>query len=161
MSLIKRDRSAWPMEMMWSEDRVERAFRDMFHNFWSGEGIMDRLLERSGAHLMKVEEFVEDGTCVIRAELPGIDPDRDVEIGVTADGILHLRAERQERSDDDRPDGYRSEFSYGLLERSLRLPPGTTSDDVTAAYKDGILEVRVPAPKSEEKPASKIPIAHD
>ncbi|HET7821552.1 MAG TPA: Hsp20/alpha crystallin family protein [Ornithinibacter sp.] len=152
MSLVKRE-NAWPLDLVLTEDRVDRMFRDMFRGFF-GEGWTDWAADNKP---MKVEEYVEDGTYVIRAELPGIDPDTDVDITV-ADGILHLAASREERSEEDRPDGYRSEFHYGSLQRSLRLPEGATADDITATYGDGILEVRVPAPKEVDKPAAKIPI---
>jgi HSP20 family protein len=159
MSVMKHEeRSAWPLDVLWSEDRVDRMFRDMFRNFFTGEGLVDRFLEaRPG--LMRVEEYVEDDTCVIRAELPGIDPDRDVEVTV-AEGVLHLRAEREERKEEARPTGYRSEFHYGRLERSIRLPEGATEADVKASYKDGILEVRVPAPKPVQPSKAKIPVEH-
>lgn len=159
MSLMKREQhSGWPLDMVWPEDRIDRAFRDMFRSFFGGEGWPERPFEGM-SHLLRVEEFIEGDTCVIRAELPGIDPSKDVEISVV-DGILHLRAEREERKEEDRPDGYRSEFHYGSLERSIRLPEGATEKDIKATYKDGILEVKVPAPKAAEpKPAKKIPIA--
>lgn len=157
MSLIKRERHAgWPLETMWSQDLVDTAFGDMFRNFFSGEGMLDRM---QGTHAMRLEEYLEDGTCVIRAELPGIDPEKDVELSV-ADGILHLRAEREERTEDKQPNGYRTEFHYGRLSRSIRLPDGATEADVTATYKDGILEVRVPAPTpTAVQTPTKIPIA--
>ena len=117
----------------------------MLRNFFTGEGMLDRVFQ-TGSHLMRVEEYLDGDTCVIRAELPGIDPDKDVEISV-ADGVLHLRAEREEHTEERRPEGYRSEFHYGSLARSIRLPEGATEADVSATYKDGILEIRVPAPK--------------
>jgi HSP20 family protein len=157
MSLMRNEpRSPWPLDIMWSEDRVEHMFRDMFRNFFPGEGALEFFEGREKR--MRVEEYLEDGTFVIRAELPGVDPDKDLEISV-ADGILHLRAEREERKEEERPTGYRSEFHYGALERSVRLPEGVTEADIKASYKDGILEVRVPAPKTAE-PAAKIPIEH-
>jgi len=158
VSIVKKE-STWPLDLVWPEDRVERAFRDMFRNFWPAEGFAERRLE-SRTDLMRIEEFVENDTCVIRAELPGIDPEKDVEITVR-DGILHLHAERQARKEEERPHGYRSEFQYGLLDRSIRLPEAATEADVSATYKDGILEVRVPAPKAVEKPAARIPIQRD
>lgn len=157
MSLIKRERhTGWPLETLWTQELVDTAFGDMFRNFISGESVLDRV---PGTHAMRLEEFVEDDTCVIRAELPGIDPEKDVDISI-ADGILHLRAERQERSEEKRPDSYRSEFHYGRLARSIRLPEGATEADVSASYKDGILEVRVPAPKAATAPTpTRIPIS--
>ena len=152
MSLVKRD-TAWPLDLVLTEDRVDRMFRDMFRGFF-GEGWGDWPAD---AKPMKVEEFVEDGTCVIRAELPGIDPETDVDITV-ADGVLHLTATREERSEEERPEGYRTEFHYGSLRRSMRLPEGAHADDITATYSDGILEVRVPAPQEVEKPTAKIAV---
>jgi HSP20 family protein len=152
MSLVKRE-NAWPLDLVLTEDRVDKMFRDLFRGFL-GEGWGEWPTD---ATPMKVEEYVEDGTYVIRAELPGIDPDTDVDITV-ADGILHLEASREERSEEDRPEGYRTEFRYGSLKRSMRLPEGATADDITATYGDGILEVRVPAPKEVDKPAAKVPV---
>ena len=158
MSLMRNEpRSPWPLDVLWSEDRIERMFRDMFRNFFPGEGVFERFLEER-RDVMRVEEYLEDGTFVIRAELPGVDPEKDVEISVD-EGIMHLRAKREERAEEERPTGYRSEFHYGRLERSIRLPEGATEADIKASYKDGILEVRVPAPKPA-KPSAKIPIQH-
>jgi len=38
----------------------------------------------------------------------------------------------------------RHEFPYGRLTRSLPLSDGASTDDVTARYDDGILEIRIP-----------------
>jgi predicted unusual protein kinase regulating ubiquinone biosynthesis (AarF/ABC1/UbiB family)/HSP20 family molecular chaperone IbpA len=88
----------------------------------------------------RLEESVRDDRYVIRAELPGLDPENDIE--VTVDGrILTIRAER--RQQDEGP--YRSEFRYGSLARAVRLPARVDPADVTARYDKGVLEVSVPA----------------
>jgi HSP20 family protein len=87
---------------------------------------------------IRVEDFVDGDDYVVRAELPGIDPDKDVEITVQG-GVLTIRAERKEETSDKN----RSEFRYGSFVRSVRLPDGANEDTVRAAYKDGILTVRV------------------
>lgn len=158
MSLMRRKMTNdWPLETLWSQELVDGMFGDMLRTFFSGEPVFDRAVE-GGSHPMRVEEYVEGDTCVIRAELPGIDPEKDVEISV-ADGVLHFRAERRERTDEDRPHGFRSEFRYGSLARSIRLPEGASEADVKATYKDGILEVRVPAPlESVATTPTRIPI---
>ena len=91
-----------------------------------------------GGHMMRVEESFEDGGFVVRAELPGVDPDQDAEISIS-DGVLHIKAERREET----RDAQRSEFRYGRFTRSVSLPAGANEDDVQATYKDGILTVRV------------------
>ena len=75
----------------------------------------------------------------VRADLTGIDPDKDVELTVP-DGMLHT-----------------PELRYGSLSRSLPLPEGVTEADITATYKAGVLEIRIPEPKRE--PAKKIAVS--
>jgi len=87
----------------------------------------------------------------------GIDPDKDVDIAVT-DGELRITAHRQAKSEHKDKNGYRSEFQYGSFSRTLTLPPGASPDAVTATYKDGVLEVRVPVAELPPPEASKIPI---
>ncbi|MEO5780365.1 MULTISPECIES: Hsp20/alpha crystallin family protein [Arthrobacter] len=94
---------------------------------------------------IKVEQFQDGTTLVVRAEVPGIDPDKDVDVSVS-DGMLHIKAEREEKSEHKGKAGYRSEFRYGSFTRSITLPAGAREEDITATYKDGILEVCAPAP---------------
>ncbi len=103
-----------------------------------------------------VEEFTEDGSFVVRAELPGIDPDRDVELTVQ-DNVLHIHAERHEEEKAAGRDYVRREVRYGSFDRELPLPSGATDKDVKATYAEGMLEIRVPIPMAHA--AAKIPIA--
>jgi HSP20 family protein len=107
---------------------------------------------------LRVEEFVDEGTLVLRAELPGLDPDKDVELSIV-DGVLHIRAERTEKTEKKVEGTYRSEFRYGSFVRSVALPDGVDVDAITATYNDGILEVRTPLPVPAEKPpVTKVPV---
>jgi HSP20 family protein len=92
---------------------------------------------------LKVEEFEDEGELVVRVEMPGIDPDKDVEITV-ADHTLQLRAERRSEIKTEEKKGFHSEFRYGSFTRTVQLPAGAGESDVQASYTDGILEVRVP-----------------
>jgi len=91
--------------------------------------------------VFRLEEALRDDRYVIRAEVPGLDPENDIEVAV--DGrVLTIRAER--RQQDNGP--YRSEFRYGSLARTVRLPARVDAEDVTARYDKGVLEVSVPVP---------------
>jgi HSP20 family protein len=89
---------------------------------------------------------------VVRAELPGIDPEKDVSVSIV-DGALEIKAERREQSEQKEKDSYRSEFRYGSFVRRLALPDGVQQDDITASYKDGVLEVRSPVPTKAQQPS--------
>jgi HSP20 family protein len=111
---------------------------------------------REAEEPIRVEEFREDGTLVIRADLPGIDPDEGIELTVS-DGMLRIEAERREEEKREEKGYVRKELRYGVLSRSLPLPEGVTGADITATYKSGVLEVHVPEPRHE--PAKKIAIS--
>ena len=106
--------------------------------------------------LIRVEGYREDGTLVIHADLPGIDPEKDVELTVSH-GMLHIEAERRQEEKVEEKGYVRRELRYGSLSRSLPLPEGVTEADIAATYKDGILEIRIPEPTREE--AKKIAIS--
>lgn len=133
MSIVRRERTDLP-----------DVFRRFFDTDWDKPWL-------------RVEEFVEDEALVVRAELPDIDPDKDVELSVV-DGVLHIRAEREEKSEHKGKDSYRSEFRYGSFSRDVPLPAGSSEKDVTATYRDGVLEIRVPMAQAPASEAVKIPV---
>lgn len=101
---------------------------------------------------IRIEDYVEDDTYVLRAEMPGIDPDKDVTITVDH-GTLTIRAERH----DEKRDRSHHEFQYGSFTRTITLPMGTSPEGVKASYVDGVLELRVPIDAAEPTPLT-IPV---
>jgi len=125
------------------------ALIDWFEDFPFGP----RSMFGGGEHAIRVEEYLEDGTYTVKAELPGIDPDKDVEITVDH-GVLTVHAERSE----EKKEGKRSEFLYGSFTRSLHLPEGVMEEAIKASYDHGVLTVTAPTGPVVEH-AKKIPIA--
>jgi HSP20 family molecular chaperone IbpA len=102
--------------------------------------------------VFRLEETIRDDRYVIRAELPGLDPEKDIEVSV--DGrILTIRAER--RQQDTGP--HHSEFRYGSLARAIRLPNRVEPAEVTARYDKGVLEISVPV-QEVKMPGTRIPV---
>ena len=102
------------------------------------------LLPFSPASMFRVEDYVKDNNYVVRAELPGMDPDKDIEITVD-DGTLTIHAERREET----KEAHRSEFRYGSFTRSVALPDQADTEHITATCDKGILEVTVPVPEAK------------
>jgi HSP20 family protein len=110
-----------------------------------------------GEELIRVDEYREGDTQVIRAELPGIDPEKDVELTVQ-DGMLKINAHRRvEEKNEDK--GYtRHELRYGSFTRTLPIAEGASESDITATYRDGILEIRIPIPQQQPAQPTKIAV---
>jgi HSP20 family protein len=111
------------------------------------------LFGRSTTPQLRVEDFVEDHTYVIRADLPGVDPERDLDVHVEG-GRLVVKGERREEIHER----HRSEVHYGAFSRILPLPAGVDADEVTATYTDGVLEVLLPLGDTAEEPRQ-IPVS--
>jgi HSP20 family protein len=106
------------------------------------------------AQAMRMEEHVTGGRYVIRAELPGVDPAKDMEVTVSK-GILTVRAARRE----DMQVQHRSEFRYGTFIRHVALPVTADANDIQATYHWGILEVSIGLQDADEATAGRrIPV---
>jgi HSP20 family protein len=90
-------------------------------------------------HPARIESFVEDDHFVLRAELPGMEPDRDIHITVEGNE-LKIQAERSQEQHTDQ----RTEFRYGSYTRTIALPAGCKTDEIEASYDAGILSIRMP-----------------
>jgi HSP20 family protein len=99
---------------------------------------------RGAEDLIRAEEYREDGTLLIRADLPGIDPDTDVELTIS-DGILHIEAERREEEKKEGRGYLRQELRYGSLSRSLPLPEGVTEAGIDATARTGFWRSACPS----------------
>jgi len=117
-----------------------------------------RFLEGDVDSWLRVEEYREAGTLVVKAEVPGIDPDNDVDITLTGNQ-LQISVRHEEKSEHRGKEGYRSEFRYGTFARTVSLPVPVKEDDVRASYTDGILEVRIPLPEEPEAGGRKIHVS--
>ncbi len=106
------------------------------------------------AQPIRLEDYVEDDKYMIRAELAGIDPAKDLEVTVGS-GYLTIRAERSDKIERK----HRSEFRYGSFSRTISLPVNADEDAVTASYHDGILEVAIGLKTEHKESAKKIEVA--
>jgi HSP20 family protein len=112
---------------------------------------------RDTEHMLKVEERKEGDDLVIRAEMPGIDPEKDVQIQLQ-DHTLEIHAERRQEEKHEEEGSVRSEFRYGSFSRLLTMPTNAKESDVQATYKDGILEIRVPLEPTPAVTSKAIPV---
>jgi HSP20 family molecular chaperone IbpA len=128
-------------------------FPDLFDLFEMPLAALRPLAGQTG-QVIRVEDAVEGDRYVVRAEMPGIDPEKDLEISVSR-GVLTLRAERQESREGRR----HSEFRYGSYERHVRLPENIREDEIKATYDKGIVTITMPFEEQKET-TRRVPIEH-
>lgn len=118
---------------------VQRQQRSLFPEFselFAGFPSFGGLRPVFDTRMMRLEDEMKGDRYEVRAEIPGVDPEKDIDITVS-DGQLTIKAERSEKKEFDG----RSEFSYGSFVRTVSLPTGADEDDVKATYDKGILTV--------------------
>jgi HSP20 family protein len=127
-------------------DEVDRVFSRTF-----GER-----LTRSWTPALDVYE--DRDRIVLTVELPGLTAD-DIELEID-DNVLTISGERtfEEASDEGRY--HRVERAFGRFSRSVTLPNGVRTGEITADVKNGVLAVTVP--KADEVKPRKIAVGeHD
>ena len=96
--------------------------------------------------LPAAEARIDDGTYVLQLALPGVDPK---EIGVSLmENVLTIKGERKPDHDTVNQDYFVREVVYGAFQRDFILPDGVDSAQVDATSSNGVLRVKVPAPRA-------------
>ncbi len=130
-------------------DEVDRAFS----NFGGTSGGAS-LEELTWAPPIELRE--QNGNLVVCAELPGL-TDKDVKVEATEDGLV-IQGERKQEYTGEEAGVRRSERSYGRFWRLVPLPDGAQVENAQANFHDGILEVTIPVPESQQR-RRQIPIS--
>jgi len=139
-------------------EEMDRAFDRMFRDFmgprrsWLGRGALRSVQGQGQGQSQtlwapRVEAFQLGDRFIVRAELPGLKKE-DVQVDVTGD-TLTIQGERREEQQDEREGYYHNEVEYGQFYRLVPLPEGVIADNAQANFKDGVLEISMPAPPSE------------
>ncbi|MEU1494916.1 Hsp20/alpha crystallin family protein [Streptomyces sp. NPDC005776] len=107
----------------------------------------------SAAHSIPIEVSNQEGEYVLRAQLPGIEPESDIRVTVD-DKLITVHADHAESQEDKE----HSEFRYGSFRRTVRLPGTIRPDKVDASYTDGVLTVRAALLDRPEESEYSIPV---
>ena len=92
----------------------------------------------------EVEVFQKNGELTIKADLPGLKRE-EVSVDITDDAVT-IQGERRQEHHEEREGLYRSERSYGSFCRIIPLPESAITEQAKASFRDGVLEVTMPAP---------------
>jgi HSP20 family protein len=153
-------RPATPFRMLERfADEMDRVFEDF------GFGRLGSRLSGRGFGLPSGEEmwspelevFHRNSELVIRADLPGLTRD-DVKVDI-ADNQVTIEGERQRQHEEEQEGVYRSERSYGKFYRVIPLPEGVMADQAKATFRNGVLEITMPAPPEQARRGRRLEIS--
>jgi HSP20 family protein len=129
---------------VWDEMKaLEHRFDDLFRGLLWPRGrftFMELPYRFHGRFVPTADVFASNGDLVVRLELPGIDPAKDVTVTLE-EGDLVIRGKREQNEEVKEEDFYRKESSYGAFERHVSVPKEVAEKDIEAAYKEGVLEI--------------------
>ena len=63
-----------------------------------------------------------------------------------SDDAVTIQGERKREHEEEREGFYRTERSYGSFYRVIQLPEGAITEEAKAKFRDGVLEITMPAP---------------
>jgi len=137
---------------------TDQLMRDILAGgaFGGFRDLLPTTAEQASAWAPAVDVFTRDNDVVVRAELSGLDPAKDVEISLH-DGMLTIRGERRQEDRKETDQYVRLERRYGSFERSLPIPEGVNADDIKAEYRNGVLQVVIPG-AAQISSVKKIPV---
>jgi len=137
---------------------TDQLMRDILAGgaFGGFRDLLPTTAEQASAWAPAVDVLTRDNDVVVRAELSGLDPAKDVEISLH-DGMLTIRGERRQEDRKETDQYVRLERRYGSFERSLPIPEGVNADDIKAEYRNGVLQVVIPG-AAQISSVKKIPV---
>jgi HSP20 family protein len=157
-NLMARDAAAWaanPFGLMRRlSDDMDQLFGQLVGGL-SGTGPVSSAQQLDWVPAIEVDQ--REGQLLVRADLPGMDVD-DVTVEVDA-GVLTIAGERRdEREVEGDGGGRRTEVRYGRFARSIALPEGAQSDEIEAAFRNGVLEIKIPMAQQAPSQRRKIDV---
>lgn len=135
------------------EREAERMFGDFFRRPILGLTWPEPFRD-IGIREPAIEVYEEKDDVVIKAEVPGMKKE-DLDINISG-SLLTIKGEKKQEEEVKKKGYYYSERSYGSFLRTVDLPKEVQVDKARAAFKDGVLEVRLP--KTEEAKRKEVKI---
>lgn len=137
-------------------ETIHHQMNRLFEPFFVRGGLDEGTDLAAGAWVPPVDIEETSDRLVVRAEIPGMSPD-EIDVRVE-NGVLTIRGERRFESERRDRNFHRVERSYGTFSRSFTLPTTVDTENVSARYEQGILELEMP--RREEAKPRRIPIAN-
>lgn len=146
--MLARLNDRWGLLNPWKGvEGLHEELADLFRGFDEG-------LNRYRTSYPQLVTEEKDKEISVKVLLPGYSKD-DLEVEAVSD-FLTIRAERKP---EELPEGAKyvhRERDFGKYEETLKMPAKVKSGEVTATFKDGVLEITLPKEDSETPRSIKV-----
>ncbi|CAG8795640.1 12116_t:CDS:2 [Dentiscutata erythropus] len=145
----------WPdSELGRFENSVSRLFDDFFKDFDNAKNPGSVRKNNRGYKVLPLDVHESEKEFVINAELPGVTKEQ-INLDVR-EGALYISGETKQDEKYNEGNAHIQERRYGAFSRTISLPRNVKTENITARFENGILEVKIP--KDEEMQPKKIDI---
>lgn len=152
LPVVIRKREAWdPFRDLWG---LQREMNRVFSDFSRGGLFPSWDDGRTSGIPLEMHETDED--IVVRADLPGLEA-KDIDVSVMGTELA-IKAERRQEREMKSEEAYCRELTYGAFERRVDLPQEVKADGITANYKNGVLELRLPKQEGAKRKLIKVDV---
>jgi HSP20 family protein len=135
----------------WQElNTVQRQFNRLFDEAMLPATFVEKTFPKvPAAELQETEDAIH-----LKLEVPGMEA-KDLDVQVTEKAV-YISGERKSEAKTEEKGTTKSEFYYGKFERVIPLPARIQNTNVTAEYKDGILNLTLPKTEQEKHKVVKV-----
>lgn len=145
MALLKWDPFK---DLLFLQERMSRIFDEALMQYKGSSGLS------GGAWFPPVDIYESGDRIVLKAELPGVEI-KDVSVEVD-ENVITLKGDRKLNKGMNMENYHRMERFYGTFQRVFSLPNVVDKNEITANFKDGVLEITVPKVVEESQKSIKI-----
>jgi len=138
---------------------MNKVFDDFFRTpTWEGFGEFPAPANERffGDVTPRMDMSETDKELLFKVELPGM-TEKDVEISINNDMLTISGVKNQEKEETEKG-WYRMERQYGSFSRTIPLPYEVENDKAEAVYKNGVLSIKLPKSKVQQKATKTIPV---
>lgn len=144
MSLIK-----------WRERPTLPTMNTFFDNFFRDDDfVFPAVMRERTVPAVNVSE--DERVFKVEVAAPGMTRE-DFKVAIE-DNMLVISSEKEEKKEEEGKNWTRKEYNYHSFSRSFWMPENVKPENITAVYKDGILEINIPKKEVEIKKTKAIEV---
>lgn len=137
-------------------DMVDRMI-DRFFDHWADRWFEELTPTLGFEHTPPLDLIEAEDSYIVRVEVPGV---KKEELDVAIQGKrLTIQGKKEYEKREEQKGFLRMECYHGEFKRSIILPGEVDTENVTATYKDGVLEIRLPKIEKEKGKRIEVKVA--